>query len=173
MMIIVDSGSSYKHGTYMSDKSDPTTIAALDAFCTKAETTTGRKIRWLRTDWVFDTISWGKYCQQHGIMHEFTVPYLSAQNGLSEQVIRTTIDDVCTLLRDSGLGHSYWAEAASYSISTRNLVPSRRHPDCIPLELFTGKRQNIAHLQVFGSRCWAKVPIAYGESKLDPQSTEC
>ena len=168
MMIIISSRFSYKHGTCMSDKSDPTTIAAFDVFHTKAETTTRRKIQQLRTDWALDTIAWGIYCQQHGIMHEFMVPCSSAQNGLSEQAIRTTIDDVRALLCDSGLGHSHWAEAASYSIDTHNLVPSQQHPDHIPLELFTGKRQNVAHLQVFGSRCWAKVPIAYGEFKLNP-----
>ena len=71
------------------------------------------------------------------------------------------------------MGHSYWAEAAAYSIHTRNLIPSRRHPGCIPLESFSGKRQDIAHLRVFGARCWAKTPAAHGDSKLDPRSSEC
>ena len=72
--------------------------------------------------------AWEKYCQTHGIIYEFTAPYSSAQNGLAEQAIRTTIDDVCTLLCDSGLGPSYWAEAATYSIDTQNFIPSHRHP---------------------------------------------
>ena len=25
----------------------------------------------------------------------------------------------------------------------------------------------------FGAKCWAKIPIAHGDSKLDPRSTEC
>ena len=83
------------------------------------------------------------------------------------------MDDVCTLLHDLGLGHSYWAEAASYSIETCNLIPSQHHPDWIPLESFSGKRQSVAHLRVFGAKCWAKIPVAYRVSKLDPQSTEC
>ena len=106
--------------------------------------------------------------QSHGITHKFTVPYSSAQNGLAEHAIRTTIDDVGTLLHDSGLGHSYWAEAVAYSIDTWNLVPSHRHPDCIPTEAFLGRRQNIAYLCVFGSKWWAKVLTAQGGSKLDP-----
>ena len=83
------------------------------------------------------------------------------------------MDDVRTLLRDSGLNHSFWAEAAAYSIDTRNLIPSRRHPGCIPLESFSGKRQDVSHLRVFGSKCWAKVPTGLGGSKLDPRSVEC
>ena len=83
------------------------------------------------------------------------------------------MDDVQTLLHDSGLSHSYWAKAAAYSINTHNLIPSQRHPEQVPLESFTGKRQSVAHLWVFGAKCWAKIPIVYGGSKLDPRSTEC
>ena len=43
-MIIVDAGSSYKHGAYMSDKSDAITILVFDEFHIKAEMTTRRKI---------------------------------------------------------------------------------------------------------------------------------
>jgi transposase InsO family protein len=173
LMMIVDAGTSYKYGAYLLDKSDATTLSTFEVFRAKAETITGRKIRRLRTDRAYESSAWGEYCQRHGITHEFSAPYSSAQNGLAERAIRTTIDDVRTLLRDSNLGHSYWAEAASYSIDTRNLIPSRRHPGRIPLESFLGKRQSVAHLRVFGAKCWAKTPVALGGSKLDPRSTEC
>src|ERR1700679_450425 len=158
LMIIVDARTSYKYGAYLPDKSDATTIHAFEIFHTRAETTTGKKLHRLRTDRAYESAAWGEYCQRHGITHEFTAPYSSAQNGLAERAIRTTIDDVRTLLRDSGLGHSYWAEAAAYSIATRNIIPSRRHPWSIPLEMFTGKRQDVSHLRVFGAKCWAKIP---------------
>ena len=178
LMIIVDAGTSYKYGAYLSDKSDSTTLAAFEIFRAKAETLTGRKVRRLRTDRAYESAAWGEYCQTHGITHEFTAPYSSAQNGLAERAIRTTMDDVCTLLRDSNLGHSYWAEAAAYSIDTRNLISSRRHPGRIPLEAFSSKRQSVSHLRVFRAKCWAKVPTIHGVqvtggSKLDPRSTEC
>src|SRR6266704_1053942 len=139
---------------------------------------TGRKIRKLRMDRAFDSHAWEEYCQEHGIIHEFTAPYSSAQNGLAERAIQTTMDDVRTLLRDAGLGHSFWAEAAAYSVDTRNVVPSRRHPGRIPLEAFSGKRQDVSHLRVFGSKCWAKIPTVHcvqvtGGSKLDPRGVEC
>jgi transposase InsO family protein len=178
LMIVVDAGTSYKWGAYLSDKSDHITLAAFENFRTRAETTTGKKVHKLRTDGAFGSAAWEDYCQKHGITHEFTAPHSSAQNGLAERAIQTTMDDVRTLLRDSDLSHSYWAEAAAYSIDTRNLIPSRRHPDQIPLESFSGKRQNIAHLRVFGAKCWAKIPTNHGVqvtggSKLDPKSVEC
>ena len=177
-MPIVDGGSSYKFGAYLSDKSDSSTIAAFDNFRVEAESLSGRKVRRLRTDRAYELSAWKEYCHQHGIIHKFTAPYSSAQNGLAERAIHTTMDDVCTLLRDSAFGHSYWAEAASYLVHTHNLIPSWHHPGKIPLELFTGKRQDISHLRVFGARCWAKIPTVHGAqvtsgSKLDPRAVEC
>ena len=83
-----------------------------------------------------------------------------------------------TLLRDSGLSHSYWAEVAAYSIATRNLIPSQCHPGHIPLESFTGKRQEVSYLCVFGVKFRAKIPTLHGVqvtggSKLDPRSIVC
>ena len=178
LMIIVDAGTSYKYGAYLTDKSDSTTLASFDIFRTRVETATGNRIRRLRTDGAFDTNTWREYLQKLGITQELTAPYSSSQNGLAERAIRTTMEDVRTLLRDSGLGHSYWAEAAAHSIYTRNLIPSRRHPKRIPLESLTGKRQNIGHLRVFGAKCWAKIPTVHGVqvnggSKLDARSIEC
>lgn len=48
LMIIVDGGTSFKFGAYLSDKLDTTTLAVFDVFCTKAENLTGRKIHRLR-----------------------------------------------------------------------------------------------------------------------------
>ena len=177
-MPILDGGTSFKYGAYLSDKSDSSTIPAFNAFRIEAESMSGHKIRRLRTDHAYDSAAWADYCQKHGIVHEFTAPYSSAQNGLAKRAIRTTLDDVRTLLHDSGLTHSYWAEAASYSVHTRNLVPSRRHLGKIPLESFTGKRQDISYLRVFGAKCWAKIPTVHGAqitggSKLDPRTIEC
>ena len=178
LMIIVDAATSYKYGAFLSDKADSSTITAFEAFRNNVETLTGKKIRRLRTDGAYDSSAWKDFNQKTGITHELSASYSSAQNGLAERAIRTTIEDVRTLLHDSGLSHSYWAEAAAYSITVRNLIPSRRNPGRIPLESFTGKRQNLAHLRVFGSKCWAKIPTIHGAqvtggSKLDPRSIEC
>ena len=175
LMILVDGGTPYKYGVYQSDKSDATTILAFEIFHAKAETVAGRKLCRLRTDCAFESAAWEKYCQSHGITHEFMAPYSSAQNGLAEHTIRTTMDDVHTLLHDSNLGHSYWAEAAAYSIDMCNLIPSHRHPGIIPTEAFSGKRQNVSYLQVFGTKCWPKylLPMETRSSILRVLSVVC
>ena len=50
MMVVVDSGSSYKYSVYLPNKSDNITIAAFNIFHRKAKTATGRKVRRLRTN---------------------------------------------------------------------------------------------------------------------------
>jgi len=48
----------------------------------------------------------------------------------------------------------------------------------VPLESLSGKRQDVSHLRVFGTKCWAKVPTVHGVQvtgglKLDPRAVEC
>ena len=177
-MIIVDAGSSYKYRSFLANKSDATIMEAFDIFQKGAETLTGMKIHQIHSDGAFNSGAWINFYQKHGILHESSAPYSSAQNGLAERAIRTTIEDVRTLLHDSGLSHSYWAEAAAYSIAICNLIPSHHHPGLIPSEIFSGKRQSVAHIRIFGSKCWAKIPTVNGVqvtggSKLDPRSVEC
>jgi hypothetical protein len=98
LMLIVDAGTSTKYSAYLQDKSDTSTLASLDTFRTMAKTLTGRRICHLRTYRAFESTTWKEYCQSHGIIHEFTAQYSSAQNGLAECAIRTTMDNVHTLL---------------------------------------------------------------------------
>ena len=44
-MVLVDGGTSYKHGAYLSDESDASTIAAFDAFRVEGESLSSHKIR--------------------------------------------------------------------------------------------------------------------------------
>ena len=64
------------------------------------------RLRRVRSDGAFGSPAWVEYYKAHGLVHEISAPYSSAQNGLAECAIRTTIEDVRTLLHDSGLGHS-------------------------------------------------------------------
>ncbi len=85
MMVIVDSGTSFKEGEFLADKSDETTVAAFDRFRKMAETQTGRKVKRVRADRAFAGTKWAEYCAEHGIILELTAPHSSAQNGLAER----------------------------------------------------------------------------------------
>ncbi|KAF7372248.1 Gag-Pol polyprotein [Mycena venus] len=94
MMLIVDSGSSHKYVAFLKDKSDDSTIAALDEYHVMAERQTGHKVKRVKTDNAFNSGRWKEYFKTHGIIHEQTSPYSSAQNGLTERAIRTITEDI-------------------------------------------------------------------------------
>lgn len=124
MMIFVDSGTSFKDGEFLVDKSDETMVAAFDRFREMAETQMGKKVKHVRANRAFAGLKWADYCTENGILLELTASHSSVQNGLAEQAIHMTMEDTRALLSDSGLADCFWAEAASMSIFTCNLVPS-------------------------------------------------
>jgi hypothetical protein len=162
MMVFVDSGTSHKHTAYLPDKSDGSTIPAFDEYRVAAERQTGQKVKRVRTDNAFNSGKWDEYFKTHGIIHETTAPYSSAENGLAERAIRTITEDIRTLLDESGLPERYWAAAGACSTYGRNRMPSRRHPGKIPQESFDGRSVDVSHMRVFGSKCSAKVNIVNG-----------
>jgi hypothetical protein len=83
-----------------------------------AERQTGHRIKRVRTDNAFNSARWKEYFKSHGIIHEPTAPYSSAENGLAERAIRTITEDIRTLLSESGLSHKYWAAAGAVSVTT-------------------------------------------------------
>lgn len=175
LMKIVDSGTGHKCEAYLRDKSDASTIRAFEEYRAMAEKQTGRAIKRVRTDNAFNSAEWTAYFATHGIIHETTAPYSSAENGLAERAIRTATEDIRTLLDDSGLPETYWAAAGACANRVRNLMPSRRHPGKIPQEAFDGSRQDLSHLRVFGCKCSAKVHIVNGQrvdggSKLESRT---
>lgn len=76
-----------------------------------------------------------EYCAQQGIDIEKVPPYSSAANGMAEQANRTVIEGTRTSLDESGLPHSFWAEAAATFCYVDSFIPSSQFPDDIPIEI--------------------------------------
>lgn len=172
MMVAVDGGSSFISVFFLTRKDATTTLTAFTAYHMESERQTGRKLKEVRVDagreWVNE--SWSAYLQTHGIVLRVTTPYAHAQNGVAERANRTILEGVRCVLAESALSRELWAEAASAQVYTRNLLPSSRHPNTIPRETWTGRRQRVDHLRPWGCLAWAKVPDELVKSKLDPRS---
>ncbi|KXJ67928.1 hypothetical protein RP20_CCG007466 [Aedes albopictus] len=86
----------------------------------------------------------------------------------AERMNRTIVEKARSMLCDVNLEKCYWAEAvatASYVINrspTKGLLVT-------PEEAFTGRRPNLAHLRVFGSKVMFHVPKEK-RNKWDPKS---
>jgi Reverse transcriptase (RNA-dependent DNA polymerase)/gag-polypeptide of LTR copia-type/GAG-pre-integrase domain len=174
MMVIVDGGTSRLSPYFLADKSANTTLRVFREYVEEAERQTGRKVKRVRVDmgreWLND--EWDAYLKEKGIILECGAAYAHGSNGVAERAIRTIIEGVRTVLVDSGAPHFLWAEAAATVAYVRNLTPSARHPDTIPEEAFTQKRQNISHLRPFGCVAYAHIPSEIDHSKLSPRSSK-
>ena len=120
MIVFSDGGSSYCVGYFLTLKSSKATLSTFTEYHVKSERETGRKLVQLRVDMgsEFFNIKWKEYTTNHGITVEFSVPYAHGQNGVAEHGMRTIIEGVHSLLTNSGLPPSLWANAAAFTIYT-------------------------------------------------------
>ena len=92
--------------------------------------------------------------KENGIVHQKTTPRTPEQNGVSERLNLTIMDRVRTILIESELPLSLWAEAVEYAVYTKNRSPTAVLKSKTPYEAFWGDKPDISHLRVFGSQCY-------------------
>ena len=79
------------------------------------ENSTEQKLKTLRTDngGEYTSAEFTVYLKKEGMCHEFTVPKTPQQNGMAEQMNRTLVEVVRSMLSDAKLPKKFWAEALS------------------------------------------------------------
>lgn len=75
------------------------------------------------------------------------------------------------MLYDANFGLAYWAEAMNTAAYVKNHTISRVLNNKSPMELWTGRKPNISHFKIFGSRVMAQDP-AEKRRKFDARSKE-
>ena len=178
ILTFTDDYSRYVHVYMLKRKSE--VLQRFKEFCNLVVNRTGRQIKklniWksvqaLRSDNGGEYVSndFISYCAEKGIIHQFTNPYTPEQNGISERLNRTIIESVRSMLIQSKLPLSFWAEAVAAAVYTHNRSPTSALNNVTPYELWFGKRPNISNLRVFGCICYYHVPKEL-RRKLDPKS---
>ena len=111
------------------------------------------------------------YCEERGISHEFSAPRTPQQNGVVERKNRSLQETARTLLQESKLPRSFWAEAVNTACYVLNRVLIRPILDKTPYELLKKKRPNISYFRIFGSKCFVLKTIG-NDGKFDAKSYE-
>ncbi|KAI3732880.1 hypothetical protein L1987_64091 [Smallanthus sonchifolius] len=93
----------------------------------------------------------GLFCLKKGIHHEFSAPYVSQQNGVAERNNRTLIETARTMLSDSKLSVTFWAEAVNTSCHVLNRVLTVKKHNKTCYELMNNRKPNLAYLLPFGN----------------------
>jgi hypothetical protein len=76
-----------------------------------------------------------------------SIAHVHETNGVTERFNQTLIASVRVLLFDSGLPLSMWAEAITYAVFTKNRMPHASLSGKCPLEVITGEKPDLGHLQ--------------------------
>jgi hypothetical protein len=145
--------------------------ATFTEFKTEVEKQTSRKIKVVRCD------NGGEYealerdlGSSHGILFEYTTPYTSYQNGVSERLNRALVALIRSMLAGAQLPRRLWAEAAMAASYLRNRLPIGPGGKT-PEEAYSGKRPSVAHLRVWGCVAYANLsPTQRDGDKLAPNA---
>lgn len=107
-----------------------------------------------------------------GTRHETTVPHTPQQNGKAERFNRTIVEGIKTLLKDTKLPKTFWGEAASYMVMTRNNLPRERLEWKTPAEVFQYRlRLSLDTMIPFGTKILYFVAVKQ-RKKLDNNGQE-
>ncbi|GJR60253.1 reverse transcriptase domain-containing protein [Tanacetum coccineum] len=90
------------------------------------------------------------FCREKGIKREYSVARTPQQNGVAERKNRTLIEAARTMLADSKLPTTFWAEAVSTACYVQNRVLIVKPHNKTPYELFRGFKPAIGFMKPFG-----------------------
>ncbi|GKA01440.1 ribonuclease H-like domain-containing protein [Tanacetum coccineum] len=85
-----------------------------------------------------------------GIKREYSIARTPQQNGVAERKNRTLIEAARTMLADSKLPTTFWAEAVSTACYVQNRVLIVKPHNKTPYELFRGFKPAIGFMKPFG-----------------------
>ncbi|GJS34070.1 putative ribonuclease H-like domain-containing protein [Tanacetum coccineum] len=91
-----------------------------------------------------------EFCKEKAIKREYNVAMTPQQNGVAKRKNRTLIEAARTMLADSKLPTTFWAEAVSTACYVQNRVLIVKPHNKTPYELFRGIKPAIGFMKPFG-----------------------
>nr|GEV39557.1 putative ribonuclease H-like domain-containing protein [Tanacetum cinerariifolium] len=121
-LVITDDYSRFTWVFFLATKDETSPI--LKTFITVLENQLSLKVEVIRSDnrTEFKNNDLNQFCRMKGIKREFSVPRTLQQNGIAERKNMTLIEAAKTMLADSLLPISFWAEAINTACYVQNRV---------------------------------------------------
>nr|GEX62922.1 retrovirus-related Pol polyprotein from transposon TNT 1-94 [Tanacetum cinerariifolium] len=91
-----------------------------------------------------------EFCEIKGIRREFSVARTPQQNGVAERKNNTPIEAARTMLADSKLLTTFWAEAVNTACYVQNRMLVIKPHNKTPYELFLGRKPALSFMRPFG-----------------------
>ncbi|GJR45026.1 putative ribonuclease H-like domain-containing protein [Tanacetum coccineum] len=128
------------------------TIEILKNFIKEIENLVDKKVKIIRCDngTEFKNKVMDDFCKEKGIRREYSVARTPQQNGVAERRKRTLIEAARTILADSKLPTTFWAEAVGTGCYVQNRVLVVKPHNKTPYELFRGLKPALKFMRPFG-----------------------
>ncbi|GJT63161.1 putative ribonuclease H-like domain-containing protein [Tanacetum coccineum] len=149
-LVVTDDFSRFSWVFFLATKDE--TSGILKTFITEIENQLEYKVKVIRSDngTEFKNSVMNQFCEMKGIKREFSVARTPQQNGVAERRNRTLIEAARTMLVDSKLPTTFWAEAVNTACYVLNRVLVIKPHNKTPYELIRGRTPLIDFMKPFG-----------------------
>ncbi|GJZ27947.1 putative ribonuclease H-like domain-containing protein, partial [Tanacetum coccineum] len=149
------------------------TSGILKRFKTEIENLVDKKVKIIRCDngTKFKNRVMSEFCEKKCIKKEFSVARTPQQNGVAERRNMTLIEAARTMIADSKLPATFWAEAVNTACYVENRVLVVKPHNKTPYELFRGRTPSLSFMRPFGCHVTILNTLNY-LGKFDGKSDE-
>ncbi|KAI3735517.1 hypothetical protein L6452_15018 [Arctium lappa] len=169
-LVIVDDYSRFTWVYFLRTKDE--TSGLIKSFILRIENQTNQKVKVIRSDngTEFKKFDLNTFCEEKGIERQYSAPRTPQQNGVAERRNRTLIEAARSLLADSKLPITFWAEAVNTACYVQNRVLVVKPKNKTPYELLNKRKPYIGFFKPFGCPCTilnTKTHLGKFDSKAD------
>nr|GEU96989.1 hypothetical protein [Tanacetum cinerariifolium] len=148
-LVVTDDYSRFTWVFFLRTKDE--TSGTLKSFITRVENLMNLKVKVIRCDneTEFKNKEMNQFCEVKGIMRQYSVTRTPQQNEVVERR-NMTLEATRTMLADSKMPTTFWAEAVNTACYVQNRVLVTKPHNKTPYELFHGRTHAISFLRPFG-----------------------
>ncbi|GKC72788.1 putative ribonuclease H-like domain-containing protein [Tanacetum coccineum] len=149
-LVITDDFNRFSWVFFLASKDETSEI--LKTFITCIENLTDLWVKVIKYDngTEFKNMVMNQFCEMKGIKREFSVARTLQKNGVAERKNLTLIEAARTMLADSKLQTTFWAEAVNTACYVQNRVLVIKPHKKTPYELFLGRKTALNFMRPFG-----------------------
>ncbi|GJU41428.1 putative ribonuclease H-like domain-containing protein [Tanacetum coccineum] len=149
-LVITDDCTRFSWVFFLASKDE--TSGILQNFIRQIENQLNHRVKIIRSDngTEFKNRDMLEFCGNKGIKQEYSNARTPQQNGVAERMNRTLIEAARTMLADSLLPTTFWAEAVSTACYIFNRVRVTKPQNKTPYELLFGHKPIISYIRPFG-----------------------
>ncbi|GKC04073.1 putative ribonuclease H-like domain-containing protein [Tanacetum coccineum] len=149
-LVVTDDYSRFSWVLFLATKDE--TSGILKSFITGVEKLIDQRVKVIRcgNGTEFKNKEINQFCERKDIKREFCVARTPQQNGVAERKNRTLVKATRTMLVDSKLPTTFWAEAVNTACYVQNRLLVIKPHNKTPCELFLGRKPALGFIRPFG-----------------------